>query len=300
MMQDSNRLLVYRESVTSILACRLKLCLFGAATRSATDVYIRGGDIISTLPLINGTYEPEVMALISHFAECGFSECLIDIGANVGLTSYYASDHFRQVHCFEPNPKVFHVLCANLYEKLDAKVFAHNFAIGSEDSTAVLNVPPRNFGGAFVDDQHNFYDKQELAAKDGFALWDDANYQKREIVIRRGREALCELVFGQELSSCVIKIDVEGYESVVLSEVAAALPRKCRAAIIFENWSLHFDIRAHLEAFDRPGKAYRVCSNTQQISNRLQRAVYLLAAGRKWWLSEDLSEQTGTIVFVFS
>lgn len=79
----------------------LKKCFFYGAfpllTRNRLNVFLKGGDIISESPLIEGIYETPLTKFIDNCAKNGMSRFLIDIGANIGLTSCQNGNSFKKV-----------------------------------------------------------------------------------------------------------------------------------------------------------------------------------------------------------
>lgn len=107
----------------------LKKCFFYGAfrllTRKKLNVFLKGGDIISEGPLIDGIYETPLTNFIDKCANNGMSEFLIDIGANIGLTSCQNGNSFKKVYCFEPDP-----LCVNILKTKLANIKNDDAIIG--------------------------------------------------------------------------------------------------------------------------------------------------------------------------
>lgn len=198
-------------------------------------------------------HEPELTAFISLLSQQGYKDFLIDIGANIGLTSCQNGVQFDEVHMFEPNPLCCHILEVNAKIALTSKkYFINNFGLGNENKTTVLTVPKHNWGGAFIKDKSNSYDDSVLAQKDGFELLDQRNYFDIEIVIKNTTDELRRLFLTlskKNLYNGVIKIDVEGYEPIVLKGIAESLPEDMNAYIVFESWDSNFDINEIIDAF---------------------------------------------------
>lgn len=60
---------------------------------------------------------------------------VLDVGANVGSHSINFARHADVVHAFEPQPRIFYNLCANLLLNLVYNVVPYNMALGSENGT---------------------------------------------------------------------------------------------------------------------------------------------------------------------
>ena len=240
----------------------VRAALFRKLTTNSCNLFLRGGDVISVSPLLSGTHEPALTNLIDSFSEAGYSDFLIDIGANIGLISCQVGLAFEEIHMYEPNPLCRKILEVNAAIALDgARCNIYPVGLGDKDKTVCLTVPKQNWGGAFVEDSSNSYDAATLAAKDRFTSLDSKNYFDVEIEIR---DTATELrgVFSdlgsRGRSRGVIKIDVEGYEPVVLKGIADALPRDMSVYIVFESWDPNFDIDDILKAFGGRARAVRL------------------------------------------
>lgn len=274
------------------LRCRL----YAALTKRASPIFLKPADRISESPAVEGIYEWEVVALIRRLARAGGGDALFDIGANIGLTSFYVKGSFKNVYCFEPNPKIFHILSANLFESLGRGVALFNFGLGPRDEENTLNIPKDNAGGAFVLGEANGYSLEEIAAKDGFAKFDPQNYDQLPIKLRKGREVLGPL-FSGSINGAVIKIDVEGFEAVVLEEIFASLPKALPVGIVFENWSKDLAPAEILRAAGRPDLvAYRLGSTLERAPGKLGKLAALLLKGQAFSLEAAPRSWIGTVL----
>jgi FkbM family methyltransferase len=219
----------------------LKYSLFKKLTRRAMPVFVRGGDLISIQPMAWGEYEPEVIELIKHWTDSGFNDFFFDIGANIGLISCQVGHWFKQVHLFEPNPDCLSLLSINVRAMLRHQHFQiHPYALGAQKEQLTLMVPFGNWGGAFIASADNDYSPEVLAHKDGFASFDPAQYQAHTVAVESAEEVLSSLfasLKAQGLKKGVIKIDVEGFESMVLKAIACTVPDDVELVVIFENWN---------------------------------------------------------------
>lgn len=198
-------------------------------------------DSLAKKILVTGNYEPEIGKLFEFLAKkVGYNKFLIDIGANIGVHSVSSSHLFEAIYCYEPNPIAFHVLQANiLNSNLKEKVEAFNVGLGKTPGELELWVPIGNLGGAFVKSDENSYDKETLARKDDFRNFDERNYI-RQIVSIEACSSHLATVFGKirksGLTSGIVKIDAEGMEEKIVSELIKVLPSDLSVAIVFENW----------------------------------------------------------------
>ena len=285
------------ESRWSTLTTILKRRAFKILTKPAPPLYLKGDDMITASPMTIAAHEKPVTHLLRTLSRDGYRDALFDIGANVGLATYFAGDAFDRVFCFEPNPEVFHILAANLGR--DARVQLFNFGLGDRNGDTMLLVPRRNYGGAFIADEANAYERTAIANLNGFASFRAEDYLELPIAVRRARDVLPELFTQLPPSASVtMKIDVEGYETTILREIAAALPPAVRVAIVFENWLDDFDAKAFFaEVFQGRGRVLKLASTLDRDS-RFGRNATLLLRGDRYHTSDSPDNWVGEVVFL--
>jgi FkbM family methyltransferase len=190
--------------------------------------------------------------LIDNTAKNGMSDFLIDVGANIGLTSCKNGNKFKKVYCFEPNPLCVNILKTNLSISLInsvSKIF--DFALGDNDGKADLYVPKHNWGGAFLRDG-NGYSDNVLGSKDGFEQINKENYIINTVKVKNSEVVFKNLftsISDENLYKGVIKIDVEGFERKVLLAIANTLLPSLNVVIVFENFDPTFDLSEIKNAF---------------------------------------------------
>jgi FkbM family methyltransferase len=230
----------YRTTYARYRKNSLKLSAYKRLTKQALPLFFRGGDIISYGPLANGVYEPDIKALIDHLSSNGYGNFLIDIGANIGLSSCQSGAGFQEIHMFEPNPNCLSILKVNTKIALRKHNYViHEYGLGSQQETLQLFVPYDNWGGGFVKSKSNDYDEALLSSKDGYGKFDLKNYDVLDVAIESASEKLAQLFASlaeKKLCHGVIKIDVEGFEKLVIDAILATCPAKFNAFVIFENW----------------------------------------------------------------
>lgn len=232
-----------------------KNVLLRKLTMNSSTLFLRGGDIISIGPQANTLHEPDLTSLIDHCADTGYVDFLIDIGANIGLTTSQNGSRFHRIFCFEPNPLCVHILKVNIdIAGVTQKTEVCEYGLGESEGAFDLWIPRHNWGGAFVKSNDNNYSEKLLLAKDGFSKFDQHHYLIRSINIRQTKTVLEEKfvrLSADKLVRGVIKIDVEGMERVVLKGIADAMPSDISAVILFENWDSNFDYQEILDLFAR-------------------------------------------------
>jgi len=248
--------------------------------------------LISYQPLTGRYHEPEITALILQLACEGFSDYLLDIGTNVGLISLQCGSAFKVVHGFEPNPDLSKVLGVNCQGLNNFTL--HPYGIGANDAEVELFVPPHNLGGGFIL-AGNGYSPQLLAEKDGMTKID--GYQTMLVDVKKGSRVFSELFAGfraQGLRSGVIKIDVEGFENVILRELAEADRSGLQFAIIFENFDPQFDL-GYLRSQLLCSRVMRLSSNLEAVSTP-RKIARLLMHGKRVELQDAARMTVGTLV----
>jgi FkbM family methyltransferase len=203
--------------------------------------WVRPGDSLTAGMLLGGAYEAIEVETIRALARDGFSDFLLDIGANIGIISSETGDFFEQLHAFEPNPTLIPILGSNLQGNLLKTGFhIYPFALGGGDKCGTLNLPLGNTGGGFIREDEQAYSDTTLALKDGFLRFSDDNYLRIPIEIRDTRvvfEELFKSLSKSGLSRGVIKIDVEGFEAYLIQNLILTLPKGFHVHVVFENWS---------------------------------------------------------------
>lgn len=217
-----------------------------ALIKDAPRFYSLSNDPIANEPLTTGVYEPRIKALIDFFALHGYSDFLLDIGANIGLTSYQSGALFKEIHLFEPNPNCHSILRMNLNFSLARNQYEiHEYGLGTEDKIVNLMVPKQNIAGAFIRDEENSYSTSTLLKKDGLADFDLSNYDSTNVEIKNTKEVLSGIFSSfQEKGYCggVIKVDVEGYELTIIAELLSLDLRNFQVLIVFESWDEALDL----------------------------------------------------------
>jgi FkbM family methyltransferase len=182
-----------------------------------------------------------------------------DIGANKGTFTYQLIDQFPSVRvvAIEPQPDLADMIRANLEDLHYGLYEVFDVAIGSDETEMTLVMPGGNRGAAtLAPEGEPFENSTQMVVRIVPAEW----------VLERSQ-------FGWPT---IIKLDVEGYESVVIRSMRSAFRAGIPRAVVFEH---------------RGGTDER----WTQISDDLTGAGYLLFAIRRsvWrtWL-EPVSAAT--------
>lgn len=159
-----------------------------------------------------GAYAREELRLFDDFLKEIESPVLLDVGANVGHHTLYASTKCQLVVSFEPFPEVANRISQKIADNQIANVLLCDFALGATNETLKYAKPQgRNTGtGSFTTQ--------------------NTQSQTLDLPIRNGDEVLAEL--GVK-NVHFIKIDTEGFEPFVLKGLNETLKR-CRPLVFFE------------------------------------------------------------------
>lgn len=251
-------------------------------------IYHRIDDPLIAGYIASGVHEPDLVQLFSACAANGYNGFLLDIGANIGLSTLQPSESFAELHCIEPNPIVFEVLRANLGLAGRTNAHFYNFGLGRSEGSATLRIPKNNWGGAFVAEE-TAYDEKTLALKDRFQSYDASNYRDEAIVIRKASTFFQEFFAAHSAVRGVVKIDVEGLEETLLEEIAPFCASG-NVAIFFENWSPTFDVGAFFRTHFPTLTLSKIESNLDGKS-RLLRVLTHVTLGRRGWLTTDFGQR---------
>lgn len=157
----------------------------------------------------DGHYEPAMLETISKYLTG--QSIFLDIGANIGQHSLYASRYARHVYSFEPIERLYNQMRESIYANDFLNISAYNYALGNRREVLPIYGSGSNMGGSTLVTNENRTKVQDIRV-----LRLDDVYS--EIGIER-----CDLV----------KIDVEGYELDVLLG-ARDLISKYKPKIIIE------------------------------------------------------------------
>lgn len=158
-----------------------------------------------------GAWEPDTLAAVGALA--GPGTLLIDLGAWIGPISLMAAARGARVLAFEPDPRAFELLAANLAANpaLAGAVRLHNRAAAPEPGRIRLGSPrkPGDSMGSI------------LMAGNAAATWEADTLTSGDIAA---------LADGAE--RIVLKIDIEGAEYALLPHLAPLLGPRTAAALV--------------------------------------------------------------------
>lgn len=145
-----------------------------------------------------GVYEGEELQLVFNFLapfrDRFKSASILDIGANIGNHAVFFSDHFANVHAFEPNPRTYDLLRFNT--KPISNITCHKHGLSSASGAATLFQDDKNMGASFVGQEK-----------------DRPGRNTKSIKIQ---QKTLDQIHGKLGEVAAIKLDVEGMELDVL------------------------------------------------------------------------------------
>ncbi|WP_187829822.1 FkbM family methyltransferase [Labrys sp. KNU-23] len=161
----------------------------------------------------NGSWEPETLASLRSLV--GPGTLFIDIGGWIGPITLTAAALGADVLTFEPDPRAFELLSANVAAnpELAPRIRLHHVAVSPTPGRVRLGSPkkPGDSMGSI------------LAADSGAALWEAEAIQPVDIAAMAG-----------DAERIVVKMDVEGAEYQLLPHLGPLLgPRTVAALIAF-------------------------------------------------------------------
>ena len=205
-------------------------------TKNSGNYYLKPNDIISNRPALFGYHEPHLEALFSRLAET-HGDFLIDIGANIGMTSVMVGHAFDVIHCVEPNKIISKILDVNIIlAGLQNRTSIHQIGLGYETKVEKLHVPRFNFGGAYVQNGNAYSDTVIAGLRE----------QREEIVqdieILEADNWVKKIFVGNpNWKNGVVKIDVEGFEHHIFTALLRHIPKDVSIVVIMENFLEEID-----------------------------------------------------------
>ncbi|WP_157844176.1 FkbM family methyltransferase [Chryseobacterium sp. Leaf180] len=138
----------------------------------------------------HGIYEKEIIDdICDHLTK---EKTMLDIGSNIGQHSLILAPFCKQIFAFEPIPEIFEEFKKSINANHYKNITLQNFAIGNKKEKTFINYNSKNAGASSLVNQ---------------------TQNSKQIPIQID---LLENVLPENLKFDVIKLDVEGYEAVVI------------------------------------------------------------------------------------
>ena len=185
--------------------------------------------------------------------------CILDVGANIGMATYFFHTEFpgKKIHAFEPSPKTFEVLAANVKAiGIDAELY--RCALSSSEGKALLRHYPNNsiMSGLYADAEQDSRTTKTYMKNEGITE-QEAAFLVRDAF--RAESFECELrplsaILDERAIARVdlLKIDVEKAELDVLAGIREEHWSRIRQAIV-EVHDLAGRLAAVRDLFERHG-----------------------------------------------
>ncbi len=174
-----------------------------------------------------GTYESGTLHVFQNFLQAG--DCFIDIGANIGLMSIFASKlvgKSGKVIAFEAHPVTFEWLRFNIELNEASNIEANAFALGKRNGNALI------------------YDNWDINRGGASLVVKSENSEAHPVEIKVLDELLDENTVPK-----LIKIDVEGFELPVLQGAEQTI-RKHQPILVVEYSPNRANHHQEFELFD--------------------------------------------------
>ena len=174
-----------------------------------------------------GTYEAGTLHVFENFLKSG--DCFIDIGANIGLMSIYASKlvgETGKVISFEAHPETFKWFQFNIDLNHAANIQANSFALGSEAGNAEI------------------YDNWDINRGGASLIVKSKDSVGHAIEVK-----VLDEVLDSKVVPKLIKIDVEGFELPVLQGAEKTI-RKHQPILVVEYSPNRDNVHKAFELFD--------------------------------------------------
>ena len=171
------------------------------------------GDFVDARILYNGAFEKAHLFFIKDCLQAFPESTFLDIGANTGQHSMFASKYAREVHAIEPYEPVLARFRKMIALNNISNITIHPVGFGRENAELPFEEPPANNLGM-----------------GSFVLDNDMNRARRTLKIVKGDD---ELLQSDVRDISIVKIDVEGFEKPVLEGLKKTLERD-RPIVVFE------------------------------------------------------------------
>lgn len=159
-------------------------------------------------------------------------DIFLDIGANIGSVFLNCEDilhDFGKIHAFEPNPELVKYLKNSILENKIDNVVIHEYGLSDKDETVHLNIDVNNISSASI--SRKVGDRQvQIQIKDSLPI--------------------LETIINNNNIQYLIKIDVEGHESIIFKRLKSLLVNRKPKAVIFEFNELIVDNNKIPEIFN--------------------------------------------------
>ena len=211
-------------------------------------------------------YETEVYNFLDTLENY---QCIIDIGANVGVFSLYMAQRFHnaQIHAFEPGRDAFSRLLINIKANSDLGGRINPFfaAVGAESATITFFTPEGHLTNSSLD--------AKFAEKFG---------KLNAVIAQVAPKVMFEELLQPE-NKILVKIDAEGAEPAVLQQLRGLIVA-AHADLLIEVLPEYTDaLQQHFDYFRAAGYfTYSLQSHGAVLMSELHAST----RWRDWWFSK--------------
>ena len=227
----------YERGMLHKLYFRQSQNIFRKLLHKHANYYLKPNDIISHRPTLFGYHEPHLEGLFELVSKT-HNDFLLDIGANIGLSSIMCGSNFAEIHCVEPNKTLSKILDVNLeINGLSDKSEIHRVGLGTETKVEELWIPRNNFGGAFIPKDNAYDGSDDTAQRSG-----RKDHIVQEINLVESNTWFSDLFASHgHWANGLVKIDVEGFEMPIFRALLKTLPAHVSLVVVIENFLNSFD-----------------------------------------------------------
>lgn len=161
----------------------------------------------------NGVFEDGVLKLIK--SELRKSDIFLDVGANIGQHSIYASFFCKHVYAFEPIQRIFDQCNKSIFENNIFNISTYNYALGEKSESIPIWSSESNMGASSLMFSNNRKIEQYVKVEKLDSIYEKIGIEKIDF----------------------IKIDVEGYEWNVLQGLRGVIKNNKPKILLEFAWA---------------------------------------------------------------
>jgi FkbM family methyltransferase len=189
---------LFREGIINYIKRKLNITYLDSITTYTIDyrgkktkiILNRKFGFVDMMIFKNGIYEKDIIDDI--YDELDETKVMLDIGSNIGQHSLLLSSYCKQIYAFEPIPKVYEQFRSSIAKNDIKNIKTFNIGISDRNETKEFNFIDNHAGAS------SFIDRA------------DEHAHKITVTTNTLKNILGDTSFD------VMKIDVEGYEAVVI------------------------------------------------------------------------------------
>lgn len=203
-----------------------------ARLRTGQVVLVPPSDYVGRAIYYFGDLDPHVSWVFRALLRPG--DTVLDIGANLGLTTLQASHlvgPMGHVHAFEPQPAMVRLMERSIAKNSVQNVTIHSVALGAESGRATLTIPEHNAGAASLKSLARTGVQVPVTVESASAY-----FQRLELESVR-----------------LAKIDVEGSEADVLEGIGSAFASSPPDALLVETGAVDSSVERILDILSALG-----------------------------------------------